>query len=156
MSDFGVLISILAFTLLAHLANIRVDKLEVPDNLTPTIDRSWIIDVFDTNLYLSLIAAIPALLYTILIVMDQQITAVIVNRKDNKLKKSCGYHLDLLIVAILVLICSLFGLPFYVAATVLSLAHLDSLKIQSDVSAPGETPTFYGIKEQRVLFLLKF
>lgn len=64
--------------------------------------------------------------------MDQQITAVIVNRKDNKLKvsfkwpivleclffeKGDGYHLDLLIVALLVLICSFFGLPFYVAAT---------------------------------------
>lgn len=31
-------------------------------------------------------AIIPALLATILIFMDQQITAVIVNRKENKLK----------------------------------------------------------------------
>ena len=35
--------------------------------------------------------AIPfALLATILIFMDQQITAVIVNRRENKLKKGCG------------------------------------------------------------------
>lgn len=33
-----------------------------------------------------LAAAIPALLVTILIFMDQQITAVIVNRKEHKLK----------------------------------------------------------------------
>ena len=33
-----------------------------------------------------LAAAVPALLCTILIFMDQQITAVIVNRKENKLK----------------------------------------------------------------------
>ena len=31
--------------------------------------------------------------------MDQQITAVIVNRKENKMVKGSGYHLDLLIVA---------------------------------------------------------
>jgi sodium bicarbonate cotransporter 4 len=49
-------------------------------------------------------------------------------------------------IIVLVLICSLLGLPFYVAATVLSLAHLDSLKLQSDVSAPGEQPKFFGIK----------
>lgn len=33
-----------------------------------------------------LISAVPALLVTILIFMDQQITAVIVNRKEHKLK----------------------------------------------------------------------
>jgi len=36
--------------------------------------------------WIAIAAAIPALLGTILIFMDQQITAVIVNRKDNKLK----------------------------------------------------------------------
>ena len=36
----------------------------------------------------------------------------------------------------------------------LSIAHLDSLKIQSDTSAPGEIPTFYGIKEQRLTVVI--
>lgn len=35
-----------------------------------------------------LASAVPALLVTILIFMDQQISAVIVNRKENKLKVS--------------------------------------------------------------------
>ena len=37
---------------------------------------------------------------TILIFMDQQITAVIVNRRENKLVKGVGYHLDLFVCAI--------------------------------------------------------
>lgn len=45
---------------------------------------------------------------------------VIVNRKDNRLKKGAGYHLDLLVIVGLVVACSFLGLPFYVAATVLS------------------------------------
>jgi sodium bicarbonate cotransporter 9 len=36
--------------------------------------------------WVAAIACLPAIFYTILIVMDQQITAVIVNRADNKLK----------------------------------------------------------------------
>ena len=45
------------------------------------------IDPFDGNPWWSaLVALAPALLATILIFMDQQITAVIVNRKENKLK----------------------------------------------------------------------
>lgn len=43
---------------------------------------------------------------------DQQITAVIVNRKENLLKKGGGYHLDLLIVAIGIIVNSLLGIPW--------------------------------------------
>lgn len=42
--------------------------------------------------WVALACAVPALLLTVLIVMDQQITAVIVNRKDNKLK--VHHHLN--------------------------------------------------------------
>uniref|UniRef100_A0AC34FDJ3 Bicarbonate transporter-like transmembrane domain-containing protein n=1 Tax=Panagrolaimus sp. ES5 TaxID=591445 RepID=A0AC34FDJ3_9BILA len=108
------------------------------------IEHKWVIGI----------AFFPAAFYTILIVMDQQITAVIVNRKDNKLKKGYGYHLDLFIITILVLICSILGLPFYVAATVLSVMHVDSLKVESECAAPGEKPQFLGVKEQRLTAIL--
>ena len=41
--------------------------------------------------YIYLLAAFPALLLTVLLFMDQQITSVIVNRKEHKLKKGGGY-----------------------------------------------------------------
>ena len=43
---------------------------------------------------------------------DQQITAVIVNRKENLLKKGGGYHLDLLVVAIGIVVNSFLGIPW--------------------------------------------
>ena len=51
-------------------------------------DRPWFISpVSDKNpWWLSIAAAVPAMLSVILIFLDQQITAVIVNRKENKLK----------------------------------------------------------------------
>lgn len=52
-----------------------------------------------------------------LVYLDQNITARLVNSPQNRLKKGEGYHLDLLVVALLVGICSLFGLPPLVAAT---------------------------------------
>ncbi|XP_048449763.1 sodium bicarbonate cotransporter 3-like [Rhincodon typus] len=88
--------------------------------------------------------------------MDQQITAVIINRKEHKLKKGCGYHLDLLMVSIMLGVCSIMGLPWFVAATVLSISHVNSLKVESECSAPGEQPKFLGIREQRVTGLLIF
>lgn len=82
--------------------------------------------------------------------MDQQITTVIVSRKENKLRHGVGYHLDLLIVAILVGLLSWIGMPWMIADTVLSLTHSSSLRMESAVAAPGERPTFLGIREQRV------
>lgn len=61
-------------------------------------------------------------------------------------QKGKGYHLDLLVVAILVVIHSLLGLPWYVAATVNAIAHINSLKKESECTAPGEKPTFLGCR----------
>jgi hypothetical protein len=52
----------------------------------------------------------PALFGTILIFMDQQITTVIVNRKENKLKKGGGYHLDLAVIAVQMVVVGILGL----------------------------------------------
>lgn len=50
-------------------------------------NRGWLISPLGPNPWWTLLAAaVPALLCTILIFMDQQITAVIINRKENKLK----------------------------------------------------------------------
>ena len=73
-------------------------------------------------------------------------------------QKGCGYHLDLLVVAVMLGVCSIMGLPWFVAATVLSISHVNSLKLESGCSAPGEQPKFLGILEQRftgfMIFLL--
>uniref|UniRef100_A0A8C7CSJ7 Anion exchange protein n=1 Tax=Oncorhynchus kisutch TaxID=8019 RepID=A0A8C7CSJ7_ONCKI len=120
-------------------------------------DRGWIVLPFGKNPWWVYLASfVPALLVTILIFMDQQISAVIVNRKENKLRKGCGYHLDLFWVGVLMAACSFLGLPWYVAATVISIAHIDSLKMESESSAPGEQPQFLGVREQRLTGILVF
>ncbi|XP_026321956.1 sodium bicarbonate cotransporter 3 isoform X2 [Hyposmocoma kahamanoa] len=158
ISDFSVIIAILLMSFLDFKVGVKTPKLEVPAEFKPTLpSRNWIITPFKGNPIWSALAAIlPALLGTILIFMDQQITAVIVNRKENKLKKGCGYHLDLFVLAILIQICSIMGLPWFVAATVLSINHVNSLKVESECAAPGEKPQFLGVREQRVTHILIF
>lgn len=158
--------------------------LQVPSEFKPTLPtRSWVVSPFLNPMYTCVLAVLPALLATILIFMDQQITAVIVNRKENKLKvelilqsffllfkiiskiysffnnsntvkiclvlklqKGGGYHLDLFVLAILIMVCSVMGLPWFVAATVLSINHVNSLKLESECAAPGEKPQFLGVR----------
>ncbi|MBZ3870266.1 Sodium bicarbonate cotransporter 3 [Sciurus carolinensis] len=73
-----------------------------------------------------------------------------------KFEKGAGYHLDLLMVGVMLGVCSVMGLPWFVAATVLSISHVNSLKVESECSAPGEQPKFLGIREQRVTGLMIF
>ncbi|MCJ8745365.1 hypothetical protein PDJAM_G00129380 [Pangasius djambal] len=158
ISDFAVFLTIMFMVLLDYLVGIPSPKLNVPDTFEPTSKgRGWWMTPLGSNPWWTLLAAvIPALLCTILIFMDQQITAVIINRKEHKLKKGCGYHLDLLVVAVMLGVCSLMGLPWFVAATVLSISHVNSLKVESQCSAPGEQPKFLGIREQRVTGFMIF
>ncbi|XP_013868587.1 sodium bicarbonate cotransporter 3 isoform X6 [Austrofundulus limnaeus] len=158
ISDFAVFITIMIMVLVDFLMGIPSPKLNVPDRFEPTSkNRGWLMDPLGENPWWTLlVAALPALLCTILIFMDQQITAVIINRKEHKLKKGCGYHLDLLIVSVMLGVCSIMGLPWFVAATVLSISHVNSLKVESGCSAPGEQPKFLGIREQRVTGFMIF
>uniref|UniRef100_A0A673BUG8 Anion exchange protein n=1 Tax=Sphaeramia orbicularis TaxID=375764 RepID=A0A673BUG8_9TELE len=152
ISDFAIILAILIFCGVDMLVGVDTPKLIVPSEFKPTSPkRGWFVPPFGGNpWWVYLASALPALLVTILIFMDQQITAVIVNRKEHKLKKGAGYHLDLFWVAVLMVICSFMGLPWYVAATVISIAHIDSLKMETETSAPGEQPKFLGVREQRV------
>ncbi len=59
-------------------------------------------------------------------------------------------------MTVLIVICSIFGLPWFVAATVLSINHVKSLTRESETAAPGEKPQFLGIREQRVTHILIF
>ncbi|XP_026173712.1 sodium bicarbonate cotransporter 3-like isoform X3 [Mastacembelus armatus] len=158
ISDFAVFLTIMIMVLVDYLVGVPSPKLHVPDHFKPTSNtRGWLISPLGPNPWWTLLAAfIPALLCTILIFMDQQISTVIVNRKENKLKKGCGYHLDLLVVAVMLGVCSIMGLPWFVAATVLSISHVNSLKLESECAAPGEQPKFLGIREQRVTSFMIF
>ena len=71
-------------------------------------------------------------------------------------QKGCGYHLDLFVLSILIAICSIMGLPWFVAATVLSMTHVNSLNMLSEKQAPGVKPKFLGVREQRVTHILIF
>ncbi|XP_037115769.1 solute carrier family 4 member 4a isoform X3 [Syngnathus acus] len=152
ISDFAIILTILIFCGVDAMVGVDTPKLIVPTEFKPTSPlRGWFVPPFGGNpWWVYLASSVPALLVTILIFMDQQITAVIVNRKEHKLKKGAGYHLDLFWVAVLMVVCSFMGLPWYVAATVISIAHIDSLKMETETSAPGEQPKFLGVREQRV------
>lgn len=128
LSDFGPTLAVLLlllFSLLFPAANLST--LSVPDSLSPSSGRHWIISPFDAPVWVWLAAAVPAIPAAVLVFLDQNITARLVNSTEHRLRKGAGYHLDLAIVGGLIGICALTGLPWLVAATVRSLNHVRAL-----------------------------
>ncbi|NXN45834.1 S4A4 protein, partial [Rhinoptilus africanus] len=158
VSDFAIILTILASCAVDATLGLETPKLLVPSELKPTNPaRGWIIFPFGANpWWVCLVSAVPAVLVTVLVFMDQQITAVILNRGEYKLQKGAGFHLDLLCISLLMVVTSATGLPWYVSATVISLAHIESLRKESATSAPGEHSEFLGIREQRLTGLAVF
>jgi len=95
ISDFAIFISVIVWVVVDVLAQVNTPKLDVPNVFqeglfTDDNRTSFIINPFGNGLqgWAVPAAIIPALLATVLLFMDQQITALIVNRKDHKLKVS--------------------------------------------------------------------
>ena len=107
---------------------------DVPETFVPPS----MVDMFSIPTWVIFASIIPALMATILLYLDQNITTRLVNAPGNRLTKGAGFHLDLLVVGLITLIGSVFGLPWMVAATVHALNHVKSLATQETVNLGGE------------------
>ncbi|KAM9709533.1 anion exchange protein 3 isoform 2-T2 [Menidia menidia] len=161
IGDFGIPISILVSVLLDYsITDTYTQKLNVPSGFSVTSPdkRSWLISPFGDKqpfpTWMMGASVVPALLVFILIFMETQITSLIVSKKERRLMKGSGFHLDLLLIVVLGAICPLFGLPWLTAATVRSVTHVNALTVMSKATAPGEKPMIQEVKEQRLTGLL--
>uniref|UniRef100_A0A0L8HDC4 Anion exchange protein n=2 Tax=Octopus bimaculoides TaxID=37653 RepID=A0A0L8HDC4_OCTBM len=158
LGDFGILIALVVMVLLDVLIkDTCTQKLEVSDEFAPTAPnkRGWFINPMGMKktfeVWLIFASIIPAFLIFILLFMEVQITETIM---DKKMRKGSGYHLDMMLVGVLVSICALLGLPWMCAATVRSVAHKSALSVFSRTHAPGEKPKLLYVQEQRLTSIL--
>ena len=138
LSDFSPTIALVSMTLLAYqFSDITFEKLSVPDTFKASIDRSWLINPFEAPFWTWFASMLPAALLTILIWVNQNITARLVNSPDHKLRRGTAYHWDIACIGFLVGLMSLFGLPWVVGAAVRSLNHVRSLLIMQGERVRG-------------------
>lgn len=157
--DFGVPISIILFVFIDYMSGVKTEKLIVPEGFTPTnTERSWIVSPAGTEkpipLWIALASCVPALLVYILVFMETQISELIIDKKERKLRKGNGYHMDIVVVCLLNVGCGLIGAPWCSAASVRSLTHVSAVTVMSRTHAPGDKPYVVEVKEQRVSALL--
>lgn len=152
LSDFGPAIAIVVMTVVALLMHeVPRDHAKVPDSMGTTTGRPWLVDLMAAPTWVWFAAIGPAVLATILLFLDQNITTRLVNAGSHKLCKGSGFHLDLFVVGLIIAVSSLFGLPWIVAATVHSLNHVRSLATHKVVNVGGEPKeVITSVRENRV------
>lgn len=141
LSEFGVPIAIVTMSAInvAFRSSVEVELLEVPDRIgiVTSTGRPWVVPIFDLPAKFIALALVSALLLSALFFLDQNISALLVNRRENRLLKGPGYHLDLLIVALLVAGTSVFGLTWTHAALPHSPLHARALADAEEYEAHG-------------------
>jgi hypothetical protein len=124
--------------------------LAIPSVFGTTTGRPWLVPLWDLPPWARWASILPAIMATVLLFLDQNITVRLVNAPRWNMTKGRrpgnmvdGMHADLLVISLLTAGQSLLGLPWLVAATVRSLSHVNAM-LHYDAS--GKT----RVLEQRV------
>jgi mannitol/fructose-specific phosphotransferase system IIA component (Ntr-type) len=146
LADFGPTLAIVLMIAFGRLfPAVRPAPLDVPETFSTTTGRPWLVDPTGVDMWVWFAASIPALLLTVLIDVNQNITARLVNSRQHNLQKGEAYHLDVGVLGVLIAVCSVLGLPWVVAAVVRSLNHVRSLATIEEVISP------HGNRHERVI-----
>lgn len=130
LSDFGVPISILAMTAVKQAFEIELETLGVPDEIGLTRtdgSHKWIVSLFDIEVRHIFLALVSGILLATLFFIDQNVSSMLVNKVENKLRKGPGYYLDLVVVSLIIIIQSITGIPWTHAALPHSPLHARQL-----------------------------
>lgn len=138
LADFGPALAVVGMVAARGLLpTVALPHLDVPETFATTSGRPWLVPVFDAPNWVRWASAAPAALVAVLVFLDQNVTVRIVQSPQNGLTKGSAYHWDLILVGVLLGVCSLFGLPWLVAATVRSVNHVRALT-KTPTNAPGD------------------
>lgn len=152
ISNFAPTIGVVTGSLIARWARIAygtataaLPALTMPATFATTSGRPWLVPIFDLPVWGRWFAFFPALMATVLLYLDQNITVRLVNNPAYKLKKGRrpknmldGMNADLFVISVLTAFQSIIGFPWLVAATVRSISHVRALnKIDKDGNIKG-------------------
>lgn len=143
ISNFAPTIGVVTATLIARWARVtqgaqlaQLPSLSMPMIFGTTTGRPWLVPIFDLPVWARWCSVLPALMATVLLFLDQNITVRLVNNPRWKMTKGRrkgdvldGMHADMLVVSILTALQSVLGIPWLVAATVRSLSHVGALSL---------------------------
>ncbi|KAA8492257.1 Sodium bicarbonate transporter-like protein 11 [Porphyridium purpureum] len=144
LADFGMPASVLLWSGLRQIfTNVDVEMLPVPEKsgILTTSGRPWLVDLGNISAGYVFLAFVPGLLLALLFFVDQNVAVLLTCKRENKLKKGTGYFLDMQVIAIAVVICSILGVPWANAAVPHSHLHARMLAETEEYELHGRAYT---------------
>jgi len=124
LSDYALPVAVIVFSVIGSVVFNRIAldpfKFEGKFNIT-------LVPFEELTVGAVFLAALLGFSLSILFFMDQNISAAMVNSPENHLKKGNAYHWDLVVVALINAVLSIFGLPFMHAVLPHSPLHVQCL-----------------------------
>ena len=155
-ADFGLASAVIIASVTANLAKIAgLENLQITNSFAPSMDRNWWLDLSAGDKYIPLIAILPAVMLTMLYFVDMNVATLLCNTPDMKMRKGAAYHYNFAVLAFLVLITSLLGLPPPTGSLPHSPQYVLALSDVEEYVVDGETRTkIIKVHEQRLSPLL--
>mmetsp|Transcript_38992 Transcript_38992/g.62477 ORF Transcript_38992/g.62477 Transcript_38992/m.62477 type:complete len:569 (+) Transcript_38992:221-1927(+) len=159
-SDYAATISILFFTAVPYMTNkirrVDIDKLQVPDTFETTSGRSWFVDLGDISPGAAIGAIIPGFVLTVLFFFDHNVSSLLSQAPEFKLRKGSAFHWDFFVVGINILITGLLGIPPTNGLIPQAPLHTKSLsEVRFVGEGKGRREVVTHVHEQRVSNLLQ-
>eukprot|EP01135_Chromosphaera_perkinsii_P001340 Nk52_evm67s164 gene=Nk52_evmTU67s164 len=159
ISDYGAAIAILVFTIvpvLPDLNDVQIPKLDVPNSFQTTSGRSWVINIFDIDVYAIFLAILPAFILTVLFFFDHNVSSLLSQKAEFNLQKGTAFNYDFFIVGVMLIVCAIFGIPYTNGLIPQAPLHVRSLASLKEEKIDGHVVEIYeNVNENRVSGLLQ-
>ena len=114
ISDYGPTAALLIWAGISYAGRAgetELPRLSVPETFSTTVERSWFVDIGDIEAWAVFLAIIPGFIITVLFVFDHNVSSLMAQGEELKLKKGSAYHLDFFVLGFCILFTGLLGIP---------------------------------------------
>lgn len=114
IADYGPTASLVlwsAVPLIGLATEIDIDHIDVPNRFQTTNGRGWIVNLTDIEVSQVLLAIIPGLIITVLFFFDHNVSSLMAQAPEFRLKKPSAFHWDFLVMGLLILVTGILGIP---------------------------------------------
>lgn len=145
IADYGATVSIVLWSVVPTMAGDRIaegsiPKLFVPLTFTTTSGRPWLVDLLDLPPWAVFAAIFPGLIIAVLFFFDHNVSSLLAQDSEFKLRKGQSFHLDFLIIGLSVLMTGLLGIPPTNGLIPQAPLHAKSLMVMRRVVHTAEVP----------------
>lgn len=116
LADYGpslcvVLWSIVPFLAASDLNHEHIPTLDVPAKFSTTTGRDWLVPLTRLPVWAVFAAIFPGIIITVLFYFDHNVSSVMAQTREMKLKKGSAFHWDFFVLGLGVIVTGLLGLP---------------------------------------------